>query len=501
MSTLDAESRGFLLFGATGAWAREEIFPSLYMLWSKNKLGADSRILGVSRSGRSREDFQTEIKHAVSARYHQEGLELSERSLHAFLDRLYYYAGSCSEGGTWSRPGGLADFVSEHIMPESGNLAFLFSLKPTLVSPTVEAISLSGLKPFSHGRETAKWYAMVEKPWGQDLDTCRKLFGELQTIFDKSNISPVNHYTGKVSVDNLRYMIGYDPSIQAWWNKDWVSSVTILGDESESCDGRAETYDSMRVGVGTDMLSTHLIPLAVTCASDPLVFNPEVTPTESAISLEVDLIRSMKLEILTWGQYVASEDGSVDAYQSHEGVAENSITPTLVVARVTFGVGPMAGVPFYLRTGKCLPEKRTLIDCALKPTKTNANGRELHKTLLMYGKLGTKARRAHVIKQNVIRNTELDGRATVVTTHQDLIGMTGGELYLPYADIMLQTLKGRSHTHPASIEAIWEVCEPVFQQFEEAAREDITLPPEERKVLLPYAAGTRLDVEGFPQQH
>jgi glucose-6-phosphate 1-dehydrogenase len=501
MKRQDNDSRGYLVFGATGAWSHEEIFPSLYMLWSKNKLGADSRVLGVSRSPKSREDFQHSVRAAIAARYHKEGLELSERSLHAFLDRVYYYSGSCSDSATWSRQGGLADFISENIMPETGNLAYLFSLKPTLVSPTVAAIAQSGLKPLNYGRSAAKWHALVEKPWGQDLASCQKLFAELRTVFSGNCISPVNHYTGKVSVDNLRFMIGYDPSIQAWWNKDWVSSVTILADESENCDGRADTYDAMRGGVGSDMLTTHLIPLAVTCASDPLVFNAQLTPTESAISLEVDLIRSMKVEILTWGQYVASEDGSIKGYQDLEGVADQSITPTLVVAKVTFGVGPMAGVPFYLRTGKCLPEKRTLIDCALKPTRTNAGGDELHKTLLMYGKLGTKARRAHVVKQNVIRNTELDGQATVVTTHQDLIGLTGGELYLPYADILLQTLNGRSHTHPASIEATWEVCEPIFQEFEAAANEDVKLPPEQRRVLLPYPAGTRVDVEGFPQMH
>ena len=345
------ESQLFVIFGATGDLTHRKLMPALYRLLQEHEeRGSRCYVLGVARSDWSDEDFQHEMREAL--REHG----FSDEALTQWCDkRLAFHSLEKADGGHAFGP--LREHIerleAEHDLP--GNRAFYLSLPPTVYEQTIEQMGEAGLD------ESPGWTrVVVEKPFGRDLDSARALNDLVHTYFSEEQVYRIDHYLGKETVRNLFAFRFGNALFESVWDREHIEQVEIIVAEADGVGTRAGYYDD--AGHLRDMVQNHLTQLLCLVALEP------------PAAFRADAIRSEKVKVLhaarpldeaevVFGQYTAGEvDGqAVPAYTDEEGVPPDSSTETFVALTLHVDNWRWKGVPFHLRTGKRLPEKRTQI--------------------------------------------------------------------------------------------------------------------------------------------
>ncbi|HLE56737.1 MAG TPA: glucose-6-phosphate dehydrogenase, partial [Rhodothermia bacterium] len=247
----------------------------------------------------------------------------------------------------------IARLETEYDLP--GDRTFYLALPPQAFPPTIEGLGNAGLHR-SHGHTRL----VIEKPFGHDLASARALNELLHRYFDESQIYRIDHYLGKETVQNLLVFRFANPVFESVWNRDRVESVEITVAESLGIETRAGYYD--RAGALRDMVQNHLTQLLA------------LTAMEVPTTFKADPIRNEKVKVLhslvpptagdvVFGQYVAGRvDGaSVPGYLEEEGVPQDSRTETFAALRLHIDNWRWQGVPFYIRTGKRLEDRKSQI--------------------------------------------------------------------------------------------------------------------------------------------
>ncbi len=320
-----------VLFGATGDLARRKIWPGLFHRFLAGQFNNDSRILGVSRSELSREEFQDKVRAAL------EPIEESEHDcVERFLSQVDYISIDATGDRGW-KP------LAKAIRPDVIR-AFYLSVAPSFFGPIAARLKQSGIA-------TDDSRIVVEKPFGNDLKSARALNAELRTYFQEHQIYRIDHYLGKETVQNLMALRFANSLFEPLWNSSHIDHVQITVAESLSVDGRGEYYDQS--GAMRDMVQNHLMQLlCLTAMEPPSQFTPNAVRNEKLKVIEA--LKEVPIDDIARGQYrAAGEQGS---YREHAG-NPNSITESFVAMKVDVANWRWAGTPFYLRTGKCLRER------------------------------------------------------------------------------------------------------------------------------------------------
>jgi glucose-6-phosphate 1-dehydrogenase len=338
-----------VLFGGAGDLARRMLLPSLYFLSADGFLPEGFRIVATARTEMNRDAFLGQVHADLSAR--PEGVDAAAWT--AFAERVDYVAADAtSETGISA--------LKPHLQTARAPIFYL-ALSPSLYGRVCVALAAAGLA-------TDESRIVLEKPIGRDLESSRLINVAVGAVFDESRIFRIDHYLGKETVQNLLALRFANTLFEPLWNNLTVDHVQITVAETEGVGDRWPYYDEY--GALRDMLQNHMLQLLCLVAMEP----PSDMHPESLRNEKVKVLRSLRCftrvdaqAASIRGQYTGGVVGGkqVAGYEQERG--QPTGTETFVALRADIDNWRWAGVPFFLRTGKRLPERRTQIVIQFKP--------------------------------------------------------------------------------------------------------------------------------------
>ena len=322
-----------VIFGATGDLARRMLFPALYFLEADGLLGDDLAIVGCSRGAQDDEAFAREVEAAVKERV---GEAFSANNWNRLKRRLSHAAVDATKPDSFLHLRAALGGIGETI--------FYLSTSPSHFGAICRNLKAQGLAD-GHAR------VMVEKPLGHDLESCRAINDALAQAFSEERIFRVDHYLGKEAVQNLLALRFANAFFEPLWNKVTIAQVQITVAETVGVEDRWSYYDEY--GAIRDMVQNHLLQLLCLVAMEP--------PPD----LDADSVRNEKVKVLRSLRPIgdAAHETVRGQYRDYarEPGGRASDTETFVALAAHIDNWRWAGVPFYLRTGKRLPYRRSEI--------------------------------------------------------------------------------------------------------------------------------------------
>lgn len=338
----------FVIFGATGDLARRKLIPSLYTLISEEQVRGSCVVLGVARQDLGDEGYRRWVEEALA----ESGLGGDE--VRRWCEENVRYQALSGQASAYQALGARVDAIDAE-RGLSGNRVLYLAIPPTAFAPTIEGLGAAGM---ANGPGWVR--VVVEKPFGTDLESAQALNRLLLSNFAESQVYRIDHYLGKATVQNLLTFRFSNPAFEWLWNRERVARVEITVAEDNGIGSRARYYD--HAGVVRDMVQNHLTQLlALVAMEPPNVFEADQIRNEKVRI--VDAVADIEPDDVVYGQYSEGSVGGepVPGYHQEPGVPDDSATPTFVGIKLFVDTWRWEGVPFYLRTGKRLPERLTQI--------------------------------------------------------------------------------------------------------------------------------------------
>ncbi|TKD50261.1 glucose-6-phosphate dehydrogenase [Sphingomonas baiyangensis] len=341
-----------LLFGATGDLSQRMLLPSLYGLHADGLLPEGLTITGTARSEQSDDDFRSFAREALDTHLPDERKDAE--AIAGFLDRLFYQPldASTIEG---------FDDLARKLGDISGGLAIFLSTAPWLFGPTIKGLESAGLAG-------EKVRIGLEKPLGKDLASSREINDIVAAAFPEERTFRIDHYLGKETVQNILALRFGNSLFEPVWNARGIDHVQITISETVGLEGRAGYYDE--VGALRDMVQNHMLQLLALVAMEP------------PAHFDGTAIRDEKVKVLRSLRPIANGDAAAHTVTGQYGpgavkgeivrgygdeLGKPSGTETFVAIKAHVDNWRWQGVPFYLRTGKRMPERRSEIVIQFKP--------------------------------------------------------------------------------------------------------------------------------------
>ena len=350
-----------IIFGASGDLSARKLFPALFQLERLNLLEDDLRIAAVARTQQSLEDFLPVLKGKMSSYMGNDAP--TEEEWASFTQRFSYVSVNFSEPDQY---GELRDWLDDDRVS-----LFYFATPPSLFAPICEHLSATNCL-------AGDCRIVVEKPIGENLESSVKVNETLAKYFDEKAIYRIDHYLGKETVQNLLVLRFANSFINSQWDNTCIDHVQITVGEMVGIEGRWSYYD--KVGQLRDMVQNHLMQLMCLVAMEP----PNSLEAESIRDEKVKIVRALRridaqsvTEKVVRGQYINGwiRGTAVPGYLDEDGCEmDSSDTETYIAIKAHIDNWRWSGVPFYLRTGKRLPEKVTEIVIQYKSLPHNIFG-------------------------------------------------------------------------------------------------------------------------------
>ncbi len=341
-----------VIFGASGDLTSRKLIPALFHLFKEQQLPAEFRIVGFARREKSDAEWRTELREALGRFSRTQPVDAAVWQ--DFAAKVCYCQGDLTDLSGYA---GLRQRLELFGQPElRQHLLFYLAVSPSQFGPAVEQLHGAGLLDREGGSGWQR--VVVEKPFGHDLASARALNAELTRFLHEQQVYRIDHYLGKETVQNI-LMFRFSNSIfERLWNRETVDHVQITVSEKLGVGERGGYYEE--AGALRDMVQNHLLQVLALVAMEP------------PVSLEAEAIRDEKVKLLksirsmlpeqvarqvVRGQYVSGAVGGQPHpdYRLEARVKEDSNVETFVALRLFIDNWRWSGVPFYLRTGKCLP--------------------------------------------------------------------------------------------------------------------------------------------------
>lgn len=360
------ENQILVIFGASGDLTKRKLIPALFDLKVKNLLPDKFAILGVSRSKHSDQEFRDKMKSALQIFSPEHASKTAERE--EFIKSIYYTSINTSDDRDYKLvKARLTELEQNH--KTNGNVIYYLSTPPSLYDLIPKHLAGVGLNVSDNNRSFRR--LIVEKPFGVDLASGKKLNQTLLHYFKENEIYRIDHYLGKETVQNILVTRFSNGIFEPLWNRNYINHVEVTAAENIGVEGRGGYYDQS--GALRDMVQNHLLQLVGLVAMEPPTVI-ESTAVRNETLKVFQAFRPLKPEDIhknvIRGQYMSSSirGEKVPGYRDEDGVDKNSRTETYLAMKFYIDNWRWGGVPFYMRTGKRLPTRASEIVINFKKT-------------------------------------------------------------------------------------------------------------------------------------
>lgn len=359
-----AQPAVIVIFGATGDLTQRKLVPGLYSLATQQLLPPETAIIGVARRDIPDDDFRAQMRAGVEAHGR---LPIDEDVWEGFASRLRYLSAPFDDHNGFER---LRAMIEEEDRERGtrGNRLFYLATAPEFFPVIAESLGAVGLA--DEGDGTGRFARLVvEKPFGHDLESSRRLNTRLGAVFRERQVYRIDHYLGKETVQNLLVLRFGNAIFEPIWNRRYVDHVQITVAEELGVGSRGGYYDTS--GALLDIVQNHMLQVLSIVAMEP----PARFESRDVRDEKVKVLRAIEpfdaatvARDAVRGQYdagwIAGE--KVPGYREESGVDPESNTDTFVAMRVMIDNWRWSGTPFYLRTGKRLPRRATEVAIQFK---------------------------------------------------------------------------------------------------------------------------------------
>lgn len=430
-------SDAFVFFGATGDLAYKKIFPALQGMIRRGHLNVP--IIGVAKQGWNVDQLRERIRASLT----EHGGGIHEAAFAKLCQQLHYVDGDYNDLATFRE-------LNQKLGDAKHPLHYL-AIPPSLFPVVVQNLAASGAAKGAR--------VIVEKPFGRDLASARRLNKILHEVFDESAIFRIDHYLGKEAVQNLVVFRFANTFLEPVWNRNYIESIQITMAESFGVQGRGGFYDE--AGAIRDVVQNHLLSVVGFLAMEP----PATTYNESIRDELVKVFRQiapLDVKHIVRGQF--------EGYRREPGVKPNSNVETFAALRLDIDSWRWADVPFFIRAGKCLPvtETEVMVDFKRPPITKLAHGTDNYVRLRLTPDLkialGARVKRP---------GDDMVGEPTELA----LLEQPKGDEVGAYERLLGEAIDGDPalFSRQDAVEAAWSVVEPAL---------DLATPVE------PYASGS-----------
>jgi len=334
-----SDSTTIVIFGVSGDLAQRKLIPGLFNLYQKKRLRGNFRIVGLAGRPWTDADLREAAKKSV-AEFGEYKIE--DRNCDGFIAKLFYISGNFHDEQSYQ----LLSSKLDSLEKGKANRLYYLATPPDFFIDIINNLGKANLVDESDG-----WRRVViEKPFGTDYLTAKKLNDEIHLVLHEEQIYRIDHYLGKETVQNILVARFANTIFEPVWNRNYIDNVQITVAEEVGLERRAKNYD--KVGVLRDMFQNHLLQLLSLIAMEPTAsYQPNDLRDE-----KVKVIKSIR-RIPVENVKKEAVKGQYRGYSEEEGVSPGTRTPTYAAVRFYIDNWRWQGVPFYLRSGKKMAEK------------------------------------------------------------------------------------------------------------------------------------------------
>jgi glucose-6-phosphate 1-dehydrogenase len=415
------------IFGISGDLAKKMTFRALYHLEERGKLSCP--IVGVAIDEWDDEQLRAHARDAIGATVAEPDEDVFAR----LAQRLSYVQGDYSQAETFER---VAKAIGDAQRP-----VFYLEIPPSLFATVVQGLGGAGLTENAH--------VVIEKPFGRDLESARKLNAELCAVLREEQILRIDHYLGKEPVMDINYLRFANSMLEPVWNREHVSHVQMTIAENFGVEDRGRFYDA--VGAMRDVIQNHALQVLGLIGMEPPAGN------------HPDSVRDKKLEFFKAMRAADPERyvrGQYEGYLDVKDVAADSTTETFAAVELAVDNWRWSGVPFFIRAGKCMPVKSSEVTVFFKrpprlgvgPGKTPEPNQM---TIRIEPKAGARIR---------LYAKQAGEEAFQAADLEVLFEKVPGEDPEPYERLLGDAIVGEHglFTRQSSIEETWRVVQPLL---------------------------------------
>src|SRR5512143_2871482 len=423
------QSDALVLFGITGDLAHKMIFPALYAMVKRGVLTVP--VVGVALPKWSLEQLYARVKDGLQ---HSGGID-DPKAFDRLLSLLSYVSGDYNDQGTFAS-----------IKKALGNAqrpAYYLAIPPSLFESVIQGLGTAGLAKNAR--------VIVEKPFGRNLASARELNRVAHTVFPEDSIFRIDHFLGKEAIMNILYFRFANSFLEPIWNRNYVASVQITLAEDFGVENRGAFYES--AGCLRDVVQNHLFQVVALLAMEPPAHRG-FGAVHSEKAKVFQAMRPLKPDDLVRGQYAG--------YRKEPNVAKNSDVETFCALRLFIDSWRWEGVPWYLRSGKCLAATAAEVLMELKPPPQQ-----------LFDDSAPVDGRANYLRFRLSPSSAVALAARVKRAGKEFVG-DQRELHLieeqpgeesPYERLLGDAMAGDGalFTREDAVEAAWAAVEPVLR--------------------------------------
>ena len=340
-------------FGATGDLASRKLYPALFRLFQKGFIRNHFAVIGTARREWTDEHFREVVVKSVQS------LTKDVNQAEEFASHFYYQAHNVTDTHHYVVLKELSEKLNQQYGIE-GNRIFYLAMAPSFFGTITQHLKDEALLT-NHGYNRL----IIEKPFGKDYESAQILNEQLRHSFDENQIYRIDHYLGKEMIQNITAVRFANRVFETMWNRDHIDNVQITLAEQVGVEERGGYYETS--GALRDMVQNHILQILALVAMEPpqsfeAVRQNKINVLEQLRHYSPDEVGKNFVR----GQYGPSLDGSLPGYRQDQNVSDDSNMETYVAGKVFIDNERWKDVPFYVRTGKSLDSKTTVIDIVFK---------------------------------------------------------------------------------------------------------------------------------------